>query len=239
MIQTPTNPNTQWADAATYLKVLGHPNRLELVGVLREPTPISEIDLGPATPTERSRVLTRQGIRHHLNKLQDHGLVKVVDRSRGGSFHYQADPGGLYRVSEMLSDIASTGRPSVIGGEKSSPMGPAKPEPKENASGAHLVLVHGVDRARCIPLRSSNIEAGRGWVIGSGPGSDVQLEHDPFLKDKHCEIVPEGDGYRLIDLRVSRAGTWLNWDKLELGGDRPLETGDIIGIGRSLLVFRQ
>lgn len=229
----------RWQEASTYLKVLGHPNRLALVAGLREPTPISQIELHPGDPSKRERVLTRQGIRHHLNKLQDLGLVKVhTTGNGGGSFRYEADLAGLYRVSEMLSDIASSGEPRVLEGDDATPLASPMRESPRRDTRAQLVLVHGIERARLFPLSASGPAEDRGWVVGSHPSCDVQVKHDPFVEGKHCEIVPDGDGYRLIDLRISPAGTWLNWDRLEVGGDRPLVTGDVVGVGRSLFVFR-
>lgn len=42
----------------------------------------------------------------------------------------------------------------------------------------------------------------------------------------------------LLDLPGNRNGTLLNWKPLARGGVAELKAGDVVGVGRSLLVFR-
>ncbi|MEO7397883.1 MAG: FHA domain-containing protein, partial [Ilumatobacteraceae bacterium] len=56
---------------------------------------------------------------------------------------------------------------------------------------------------------------------------------------ENSEIRADGNDFVLVDLRSSRNGTWLNWRRLGAEVRARLEPGDVIGIGRSLLVFRR
>jgi len=64
------------------------------------------------------------------------------------------------------------------------------------------------------------------------------LAYDPYVSHRHAEVVRRADEHRLIDLRTARNGTYLNWRRMPPGGDSVLQPGDIVGVGRSLLVFR-
>lgn len=227
---------TTWDDLANPFKVLGHPNRLQLLSTLEEPRPISRIDLRPCSETERDRSLTRQGVRHHLKKLEEQGLVRVAPSTNGSTtrYTYETDVSGIFRVCEALGDLASQGPQRLHQGA-----GPAsgRPGDEETHAGPRLELVHGVNIGRTFPL-TRGTEGERGWIIGSDPETEIDLPYDPFADPKHAEVARESDGFRLIDLRVSTQGTWLNWERMDVGSEAELQTGDVLGIGRSLMVFR-
>ncbi len=87
-------------------------------------------------------------------------------------------------------------------------------------------------------LRRDDLGSGRGWAVGRKPGLPVSLEYDPYVSLVNSEVLPVGDRYLLADLGSSKNGTWLNWRPV--GAEPvPLTQGDVIGVGRSLLVFRR
>jgi pSer/pThr/pTyr-binding forkhead associated (FHA) protein len=92
--------------------------------------------------------------------------------------------------------------------------------------------VHGFHRGRRIPLTGSGP-----WLIGRESTAQVCLDFDPFVSSRHAEVRRKDDGFEVADL-YSRNGTRLDWQGLDRGGQRELADGSIVGVGRSLLVFR-
>jgi pSer/pThr/pTyr-binding forkhead associated (FHA) protein len=79
----------------------------------------------------------------------------------------------------------------------------------------------------------------RGWVIGRRRSLAVGLDYDPFVSQEHAEVLPVQGGFEVRDLETNKNGTSLNWEPLARGGSRLLEQGDVIGVGRTLLLFRE
>jgi hypothetical protein len=104
--------------------------------------------------------------------------------------------------------------------------------------GPRFVLVRGQGEGRVFPLRKETLGADRGWIVGRKRGLAVSLDYDPFVSLENSEVVPEGHRYVLTNLPSSRNGTWLNWGQLDASERATLEPGDVVGVGRSLLVFR-
>jgi pSer/pThr/pTyr-binding forkhead associated (FHA) protein len=101
------------------------------------------------------------------------------------------------------------------------------------------VLVHGVHEGHVFPLRAPPAAGGRGWIVGRAKDAAVSLDYDPYVSIENSEILRVGRQFRILDLRTSKNGTLLNWKRLPVGGESPLRTGDVIGVGRSLLLFRE
>jgi pSer/pThr/pTyr-binding forkhead associated (FHA) protein len=70
--------------------------------------------------------------------------------------------------------------------------------------------------------------------IGKGPRNDVVIA-DPAVSTAHAMIRREGSSFTITDIG-SRNGTYVNGDRV--GETRPLNHGDVIGIGLSKLTFR-
>jgi hypothetical protein len=108
----------------------------------------------------------------------------------------------------------------------------------EMEPGPKLVLVHGFLEGKAYPLRRSDLKEGGGWVLGRKAGLPVCLEYDPYVSLVNSEVLLDKNQYFLADLGSSKNGTWLNWRPV--GEQRvPLTQGDVVGVGRSLLVFRR
>ncbi|MDX1611748.1 MAG: helix-turn-helix domain-containing protein [Candidatus Thermoplasmatota archaeon] len=234
-----------WTDAAEYFKALGYPNRLQLLALLQEPRTLDEIDLSPvqqAMGQDGSRQLTRQGILYHLNQLVDLGIVDVAKTSDGPRIknRYDLNRANVYGVAELLKDLA-LGRVEA---------GAARPEPTPPVSHdkglhpaemphPHMVLVHGLEVGRSFPLNPLDLRGReRGWVIGTSQMADIPLRYDPYLEGQAAEVLHQEGSYEILDLRTSEVRTQVNWVPLERGATMRLEPGDVVGLGRSLLVFR-
>lgn len=227
-----------------YLTVLSHANRLELLKIVREPRTLGEIRLTPGDAQagqSPGRTISRQAVQKHLDQLVEAGLVRVRTAKKGdrrAQKEYLLDQARLFAVVEELQKLATL-------------EARVEPDPYETApleesgagdwpEGLKLVLVHGVHEGRAYPLRRSAIEEPRGWIVGRDPKAHVRLEYDPYVSMENAEIVPTGDGgFELLDLRTSTNGTRLNWRMLPVGGQAELRSGDVIGVGRSLLLFRE
>lgn len=225
-----------------YLKTLAQANRLELLHILRAPRTLDEIHLAPAkehageTP---ERNITRQGVANHLDKLVEAGLVRVGSTDRKGRRalnEYVLDHARVFALVEELRKISEFGPHVPLDPFATIQMPETAAEPWE--SGPKLVLVHGVREGTSFPLKPSAVKPPRGWIVGRSGESHVCLEYDPYVSAENAEIIHRADGYRVLDLRTAKNGTFLNWRRLPAGGEASLANGDVLGLGRSLLVFR-
>ena len=228
---------------AEYFRALGHENRIQLLSMLRSPHTLPNIILKPGPTrlgTSPERPIARQSVRQHLDVLVEMGLVRVLPARKGvpGATHeYASDHARLFQILEevrIMTDLPSTHNLALT--ETAALTSTMTKKPNE---GARLVIVHGVQEGREYPLRRSDTKGGRGWIIGRRPTAHVSLGYDPFVSAENTEIIAEDDGFRVIDLRSARNGTRINWERLPVGGSRPIRSGDVIGVGRSLLIFRE
>lgn len=226
-----------------YLRAMAYAGRLELLHMLRRPRALQEIRLAARqvrAGESSDRPISRQAIQGHLEKLLEIGVVVAQDPEGGGSRgrEYVANPQRIFQVMEELRQIGTLtdGGPAfrhetidVDGGREP----PVEPGPR-------LVLVHGLADGKVFPLRRSDLRDGRGWVVGRKAGLHVSLDYDPYVSLENSEIVwAEGGGFQLLDLRSSKNGTVLNWRRLDRGGSAKLRPGDVVGVGRSHLVFQR
>jgi DNA-binding transcriptional ArsR family regulator len=223
-----------------YLHALAYSSRLELLSLLRSPRALNDIRLAPRqlkSGERGDRAVARQTIQAHLDKLVEIGVVVAKDREEARGKEYVVNPQRMYQVLEELRKVAtlSSGTPSPR--HDTVDLGATKPPKLED--GPKLMLVHGLIEGKVFPLRRTDLKDGRGWVIGRKPGLHVSLDYDPYVSVENTEVLPERDGYALIDLRSSKNGTWLNWRRLDKDERVRLTPGDVIGVGRSTLVFRQ
>lgn len=236
-------PTAAASELSAVLKVLAVENRLHLLAMLREPRTIDEIMLRPgaAQAGERpERPISRVAIREHLEQLRAAGFVRVRMTQRDGRRKVQefvVDHARLFAVGE---DVRTLGlMQSQVALEPEGTMPTASGQVRTLEPGPKLVLVHGVREGRAFALRPAELTGTRGWVVGRHAEAHVRLEYDPYVSSQNAEITWGPAGYLLADLPAARNGTWLNFRRLAPGATAPLESGDIVGVGRSLLVFRE
>jgi hypothetical protein len=223
-----------------YLSALAYGSRLELLAILRQPRALQDIRLAPRQlrPGDNpDRPVARQTIQAHLEKLMDIGVVVGRESPQRRAKEYVVNPQRLYQIMEEFRKVgmAAGDAPATVDATADADA----PRPGVAETGPRLVLVHGLREGASFPLRRDALREGRGWVIGRKEGLQVALEYDPFVSSENAEVVPVGGDFALMDLRSSKNGTHLNWRRL--GHDeRPLlRPGDVVGVGRSLLVFRR
>lgn len=223
-----------------YLSALAYGSRLELLSLLRTPRSLQDIRLAPrqTRPGENpDRAVARQTIQAHLDKLLDIGVVVTRESPQKRGKEYVVNPQRLYQIMEEFRKVGVATGDAPVPSEDTVDLAATRPGPLE--AGPRLVLVHGLEEGAAFPLRRTDLREERGWVIGRKEGLHVSLEYDPYVSSENAEIVPVGNEYSLLDLRSSKNGTLLNWRRLGHDERPVLRSGDVVGVGRSLLVFRK
>jgi hypothetical protein len=134
---------------------------------------------------------------------------------------FETDPGlkqGVFECEAALVEGPSTGAVAS----------PAAEAPKPKADAAKLVLLEKGRPSKAFALGKERV------IIGRLPESDVPVP-DPGVSRRHAEVRKEDGGYLLVDLG-STNGTLVNEARI---GERVLEEGDRITIGRTVLEFRR
>lgn len=224
------------------LKALSFSNRLKLLELLREPRTLDEIHLTPSeihAGARPDRSLTRQAVRHHLDKLAEVGLIRASPR-RGDDGRtrtsYVLDEARLYAVVQKLQGLATAGTrvaldPHKTEAEEPGPFGPWPEGPK-------LVQVQGGRQGAVYQLDQLEPGAEPGWVLGRAPEAEITLQYDPYVSAKDTEIMRTDQGtFDVLDLRTSTNQTRVNGDRLAVGARRELAHGDILQVGTTTLVF--
>lgn len=223
-----------------YLSALAYGSRLELLNILRFPKNVQDIRIAPRqvrAGENPDRPVARQTVQGHLDKLVEIGLVVSRDAPERRGKEYLVNPQRFYLILEELRKVGTITADAPVPHDGTVDLGWVRAEHPQ--AGPRLLLVHGMHEGRSFPLRKEALQEGRGWVIGRREGLHVSLEYDPFVSSENAEIVQSGRDYVLLDLRSSKNGTHLNWRRLEKDERPVLASGDVVGVGRSLLVFRR
>lgn len=218
-------------DLAAQLDALASAPRLALLHALRMPCELHEIRI----PAEGSlRPLSRQTVTHHIDHLADVGLVLRLDDPQRGH-RYLLDHARLFAVVDGLRQLARIRplqmRDTVPDGTLPGP----GPETPHLPPPPRLAVAYGREDGAGFSLAG---KAGTRWRLGRSPHCEVRLDHDPYASGENSSVERTANGFLLRDLPGSRNGTWLNWDRLAAGGTAPLESGDVVTVGRTNLVFR-
>lgn len=233
------DPPLDYERLASFLSALAYPVRLELLHKLQFPHTVGEIEVTPHREDRgrrQDRPLARQTVQGHLDKLMAAGLVRAepVEQSGKQIPAYQVDPSRLYALIEEIRrlSVMYAGKGATAPGTGTVK---ADREPVQ-AEGPHLLLVHGVYEGKVFPLDSST-RGEDGWVIGRDPDLTFSLDYDPFVSERNAKITREDGRFVVHDLEASKNGTYVNWHQLPEGGSWELTSGEVIGVGRSLLSF--
>jgi pSer/pThr/pTyr-binding forkhead associated (FHA) protein len=73
-------------------------------------------------------------------------------------------------------------------------------------------------------------------TVGRAPSSDLVLDWDDQVSRLHARFEDGGSGWVLVDDGLSSNGTFVN--EKRLSGRRPLNDGDIVRFGTTLVTFR-
>lgn len=226
---------------ADHLRVLGNPNRLELLYELRRPRSVSEIELTPEQVPEGEnpeRAISHQAVRNHLSKLTSMGVVANERTQQDGHVvdHFVVNHQRLFAIVEELRSLGELKAREPVD-EEQTIAAEAAPG-ASSGSGPRLVLVRGQREGRVFELSDENRTHEGAWVVGRKKGLAVSLDYDPFVSGENSRIRDTADGFTIRDLEDSRNGTYLNFDRLPPREAASLEHGDIVSVGKTRLVFR-
>ncbi|MDX1611029.1 MAG: FHA domain-containing protein [Candidatus Thermoplasmatota archaeon] len=230
---TPAGSEEARRDLCNDLAALSNENRLKLLHLLTRPRYREEI----ATALGMSR----QSASKHIEKLEERGFVQELQgwRESGPVAEYLVNPKRLFALGMRVADL---GKLEPEGGRSQQKTEhtmmldePATPSPSEEAStqAAHLLVVTGPDAGRRFALEGERPR----WTIGRDEDRSLQIDHDPFISGRHAEVQLDPKGHALVDV-FSANGTFVNFTKLPRGSRVVLEFGDVIGIGRTSLVYQ-
>jgi FhaA, N-terminal domain/FHA domain len=130
---------------------------------------------------------------------------------------------GDFQCVALLAEGPTTGHPPAQAAKAAQAAEAAQPE-----RAAELVLIENGKPSRAFPLSKDRV------IIGRLGESDIVLS-DPGASRRHAEVRREQGGFVISDLG-STNGTMVNESTI---GERPLEEGDRITIGRTVLEFRR
>lgn len=222
-----------YASLAEDLTALAYPLRLQLLDVLETPHILSDIRLSPHRRDDAAnpeRPAAKQTVLAHLDKLVETGLVKPGEVERLGKTltTYATNPQRLYAVAEELRRLVVRHGGRGAGHDATGTLRAGDAPPARG--GARVVLVHGAYEGRAYALPAPEA------IVGRAPGLAVSLDYDPYVSATNAALEQNVSGWQVRDLG-SKNGTSVNWRPLPRDGAHPLAHGDILGVGRSLLVF--
>lgn len=223
-------------DLERVLKALANVNRIQLLLALQKPSRMTEIDLKPSRSGPwgaEDRAISRQAVRAHVDALREIGVVDVLDEE-SATPRYVVNHARLYEVTESLREMATIR--AVVDVQDETVARGAEGNAVD-VKGPRLVLVRGVREGQAFALAEPAPSAG--WLIGRHRDADVSLDYDPFVSSAHSRVVAKDGRHFLVDLRENRNGTLLNWRPMARGGIAPLEPGDLVGVGSTVLLYRR
>jgi hypothetical protein len=157
---------------------------------------------------------------------------REAERDRGATTEYVLNQQQVFLIAEEFRSLARL-RPVPFLEAETVLQGTA--DPGRAVRGPCLVLVKGIDEGQTFPFVLPERGTGQ-WMVGRRRGLDVSLEYDPFVSSQNSLIRWQDGAWTVEDLEESRNGTTRNFQPLPKGRPAPLRTGDVLGVGRSLLV---
>lgn len=221
------------------LRVVGYRARLEILHQLRYPKAIGDLRVAARQRTggHAASLMARQSVAEHLQKLVDLGVVRTPPANGvEGPREFVVNTQRFYQIVEdfrsvgtILATRTAASMDDTV--DRSGSLPPVKP-----VSGPRLVLAHGLLEGKAFPLVEATQEDGA-WWIGRRTGCAVTLDYDPFVSLRNSAIVHAEGEWVVRDSGQSRNGTRVDWQAVDDKG-HALRPGNIVGVGRSLLVFQ-
>lgn len=226
---------------ADHLRILASPNRLELLYELRRPRSVNELELTPERVGQGEnpdRPISHQAVRKHLSKLASIDVVVTESHKRDGRVvdEHVLNHQRLYAIVEEFRSLGELKAQRSVAEEDT--IGADRSPSEDGEGGPRLVIVRGQREGRSFGLTETTRVGDRGWVVGRKTGLSVALDYDPFVSSENSVIRRTPSGFEVTDLPANRNGTFVNFERLPAGDSAPLETGDVLGVGRTNLVFR-
>lgn len=212
---------------AGLLLPLASPVRLKILRYLTTPHYLEEV---------ASHVkLTRQAARKHLDKLVAIGVLarRSATRDTGLVTEYVIDQQALFLVYDEFEKLGTLRRRDARSDLVRTLAGGKGARPRSRGGGPCFWIVRGLDTGERLELGDLT---DREWVVGRDPRADLALAHDPYASNRHAMVTHEDGVHRLTDL-MSTNGTFHNWERLPRGDGATLAHGDVVGVGKTVLLF--
>ncbi len=222
---------------ADIMRALGNPVRISMLTILRQPRTLGEIQVTPVRQDDGQRperAMSRVSVRQHLEQLLEIGAVQQVRGTRDGRTVtlYQVNHRQLFALTEELRELGRLRPEKDLIPDGTAPGSPEMPPIK----GPRLVLMNGAYEGKTFPLKA---EGAQTWTIGRARNAAIALDYDPYLSLQNSEVRFVRGQFTLHDIATNRNGTRLNWEAVPRGSSLPLRSGDVLGVGRSQLLFRE
>jgi DNA-binding MarR family transcriptional regulator len=217
-----------FAALARDLRPLSYEKRLELLHFLMRPHYLEEI--------ASHLHMARQAAQKHIDQLLEIGVIKKQPgrRETGPVVEYVVVPQRLFALSEEFSKLGVLKPLAMEEALSRTQVVTKNPRALAAPAGPALVMVHGMKTGNAFRLAP-----GTGpWTIGRDADRTIHIDYDPYVSNRHAEVALRNGQFVLVDT-FSTNGTFLNWERLPRGGEVALNPGDVVGVGKSLLVFRR
>jgi DNA-binding transcriptional ArsR family regulator len=230
---------TGYSSLARNLEALGSTARLEILHALRTPKALHEIHVMPAVtrPGEsRERPLSRQGVTRHLDQLVEIGLVNrasLEETARREAFVLNHER--LFALVDEIRGLAKL-RPTLASPTSARTIDRRTDRATRLPDAPRLVVAYGRDDGVGYALSGG---AGTKWRVGRSRECEIRLDYDPYVSSTNSILERSSEGFVLQDVPTSRNGTMLNWAPMRRGSTSRLAPGDVVGVGRSILVFQE
>ncbi len=231
---TPPRWDIDYASLARDLRPLASETRLRLLNFLTTPHYLEEVSsfLG----------VNRFAAKKHLDQLVEAGVASKSPAKRdvGVVMEYAIVPERLFEVFDAMRGLGTL---KPVRGEmdpaaratRTKASDDAGPALRGAALDARFVVMYGIDVGTVIPVEVR--EGGLPLVIGRDAECAVRLRSDPFASGRHAHLERRSGRRVVVDL-YSKNGTLLDWERLTPGEARPIENGQVLSVGKTLLLFR-
>jgi hypothetical protein len=159
-------------------------------------------------------------------------VARPAKRPYGDTQEFVLNHQAIFAVAEEVKALAKL-RATV---EAPVPTAPASAPAAAPIETPAFVLVKGLDEGAMFGLRPA-AQGGGTWIVGRRRGCEVPLDFDPYVSAENS-LVRWEDGAHVIEaLPESRNGTSVNLRRLAPGEKVRLRHGDLVGVGRCLLLY--
>jgi len=217
---------------AMYLKALANPGRLELLWQLRYPANPAELSIKPrrrdALPADRP--MSRQTIASHLEQLEEIRVVSRLEDADAG-VRWATNVPQVFALVEELRKLTAIPSTNI---DVEETVASRAGEASAWREGPKVALLSGPWEGRVFDL------AGDGpWTIGRSRSRSIAMTYDPFVSAEHASLLRSSGRYVLTIAPDARNPGRVNFTALAPGASRQLRHGDVLGLGRSLLLFHE